>query len=303
MTTWTNTSPFVPSTDLRSPLFLTYWRGDFSRKGMLFLTPFEVICQVAGRRHHAVSMLIEGEGPMDWRQLAPSVEPDGSLSFEPYWELDEWKLAEVEYMPRRAEIRPRTMLMAQALKARRALRAGDLRTVKAFTTEVPGRRGTGWPEAVSTALAGPWSTPLFQHGRLPLTAWDHLVADARTIYRQMMPLWKRRVRGARLLLLDMPLGDDGTTLIDLIDAHPSGYGALGPEWRDGRIDAILQVLRPQEQAVVGAWTLPGVTTWADAAWAMGVPEPEVAGERIRRRVRRIALEQSWRIELGGPAAA
>ncbi|MER7813728.1 hypothetical protein ABZ714_30825 [Streptomyces sp. NPDC006798] len=271
-----------------SPLRLPFWRGNgVARKNILI---------IADGRYTSTGKwdspnLIQGEGPMDLRQTFLCIELDGSVSHCPLTEIEED--LQVSQPIRRDEVRPETMLMAQAVKARRALRKGDLAIVEAFTAELGGRRGTGWPEAVSTALAGPWSDPLRLHGRLPLTAWDDLVADARRIYRQMLPLWKRRTSGARLLLLDTPLGD-GASLYDLIRQHPSRPSFYTDSWTDSRIDAVLQVLRPQERTVVLAWAMPGIQTWADAAWVTGAQEADAAGERVRRKVRRIVRNQSWR---------
>lgn len=77
------------------------------------------------------------------------------------------------------------------------------------------RRSERWCEAVSTALLGTWSDPLWSDGHLPTTAIGALKAEARTVHRQLVPVWERRTRHGRVLSLDADLGG-GLSLHDLV---------------------------------------------------------------------------------------
>ncbi|MEU2281715.1 hypothetical protein ABZ614_07095 [Streptomyces sp. NPDC013178] len=57
---------------------------------------------------------------------------------------------------------------------------------------------------------------------------------------------------------------------------------------DPRLTEILEALSPAERAVTLALATPGVTTWAEAAVAAGAAQPKIQGERVRRKVKRLA---------------
>ncbi|GAA5032433.1 hypothetical protein [Streptomyces siamensis] len=152
-------------------------------------------------------------------------------------------------------------------------------------------RSTRWREAVSTALDGDWCAPLVQTGYLPSTALGALRAEARTLHRQLVPLWRRRTRHGRLLSLDAALGD-GLSLhdlvaadVDLLHREPDGV------YEDERLNAVLRALRPTERQVVFAYAEGEGTTWTEAAAAVGATDPNAFGERVRRKTKRLAAEQ------------
>ncbi|MFG2557209.1 hypothetical protein [Streptomyces sp. NPDC048581] len=151
-----------------------------------------------------------------------------------------------------------------------------------------------WQQAVSDALLGDWVAPLVTEGRLTRLAVATLKAEARSIHRQLVPLWRRGTRKGRTLSLDFPLGDD-VSLHDLIATRPS---AVAPtpcsEPDDVRLAALLRALTADERRVVHAWAQHGIDTWADAAWYAGAADPEVTGEQVRRRVRYLIAEQDRR---------
>lgn len=174
----------------------------------------------------------------------------------------------------------------QALSARDAALAGDGSTIGSFTSDVLGR-WSGWNEPVSTALLGNWADSLFDQGRLTPDALIKLTAEAKAIHRQDTPVWRRKAGKDRLLLLDTPLGD-GLTLYDLIPAQTADDSGLEAVLANPRLAAILEALSPTERAVMLALGTPGVVTWAEAAMAAGAAEPESQGERVRRKVKRLA---------------
>ncbi|MFJ4368898.1 hypothetical protein ACIP4S_32850 [Streptomyces chartreusis] len=156
------------------------------------------------------------------------------------------------------------------------------------------RRGPRWQEAVSTVLAGDWTLPLYLGEALDVGAVLHrLASDVRRTHRQLTPLWRRKVLGVRVRLLDTPVTAD-LTLHDIAATVPYRRDATS-EVADARIAAVLSALRPPERAVVLAWADAGVSTWAEAAWCAGAPDPDAFGERVRRKVRRVVAEQQRRL--------
>ncbi|MFD7334922.1 hypothetical protein ACFV98_02815 [Streptomyces violascens] len=183
----------------------------------------------------------------------------------------------------------------QALNARQAAMTGDTAQVERFTSEVLGW-WSGWQEPVSTALLGRWTAPLHREGHLSLDALSCLRSEAQAIHRQLKPVWRRKINGSRLLLLDTPLGD-GLTLYDLV--APEQRPAFEVEPNEPRLAALLRALTPAERVVVWSWTHPGVATWSDAALLAGAAYPDTAGEKVRRRVRYLVAEQERRRAMPG----
>ncbi|MFB7577107.1 hypothetical protein ACIQFZ_40410 [Streptomyces sp. NPDC093064] len=93
---------------------------------------------------------------------------------------------------------------------------------------------------MGTALAGNWSDALWDSGQLPSTALGALKAEARTLHRQLVPLWRRRTQHGRVLSLDASLGD-GLSLYDLVAADVD-YPAhtVGGVFEDERLNAVLR---------------------------------------------------------------
>lgn len=172
-----------------------------------------------------------------------------------------------------------------ALSAREAALGGDGSTIRSFTSDVLGW-WSGWNEPVSTALLGNWADPLFNQGRLTPEALNRLRSEARVIHGQLQPVWHHKVNRSRLLLLDTPLGD-GLTLYDLVPGQAADTGVEAC-FDDPRLTEILEALSPAERAVTLALAAPGVATWAEAARAAGATDPKLQGERVRRKVKRLA---------------
>ncbi|MFE4999281.1 hypothetical protein ACFRH4_50200 [Streptomyces mirabilis] len=165
-------------------------------------------------------------------------------------------------------------------------------------------RSERWREAVSTALLGNWCDSLVRTGRLPVTALSALRAEARTLHRQSVPLWRRRTRHGRSLSLDAALGD-GLSLYDLVAADVDLLThTAGGAFEDERLNAVLRGLAPAERQVVVAYAEGEGTTWTEAAAHVGAGAPEAFGERVRRKVKRLAAEQHRRLaqRSTGPAA-
>ncbi|MFI6341415.1 hypothetical protein [Streptomyces sp. NPDC050535] len=153
-------------------------------------------------------------------------------------------------------------------------------------------RSDRWREAVSTALAGHWCDPLWQSGQLPFTALGALKAEACTVHRRLVPLWRRRTRHGRVLSLDADLGD-GLSLYDLVTTEVDYLAHTSDGvYEDERLNRVLRGLDPLEQQIVFAYAAGEGTTWTEAA--AGAADPEALGERVRRKTRRLAAEQRRR---------
>ncbi|MER8188165.1 hypothetical protein [Kitasatospora sp. NPDC094015] len=159
-----------------------------------------------------------------------------------------------------------------------------------------------WEQAAGDALLGDWVAPLTTDGRLSPLAVGALKAEVRSIHRQLVPLWRRGTRHGRTLSLDIPIGN-GLSLYEVLASRPSATElAAAGEPDDPRLAALLRALTPEEGRVVRAWAQRGIATWADAAWSAGAADPQTAGERVRRKVRYLVVEQDRR-RANLPAAA
>jgi hypothetical protein len=150
-----------------------------------------------------------------------------------------------------------------------------------------------WEEATETALLGAWSDALWRTGQLDTTAMGALKAEARTVHRQLVPVWRRRTRHGRVLSLDADLG--GMSLYDLVaaDVDLLAHAADGV-FEDDRLNTVLRGLSPAERRVVFAYAEGEGATWTEAAAAAGVADQKAFGERVRRKAKRLAAEQARR---------
>ncbi|MCW8382421.1 hypothetical protein [Streptomyces justiciae] len=155
-------------------------------------------------------------------------------------------------------------------------------------------RSERWNQALSTALLGDWCAPLLTDGFLPATALGALRAEARTVHRHLVPIWRRRTRHGRVLSLDADLGD-GLSLYDLVAADVDLLAhTMGGVFEDARLNRLLGALDPAERAVVFAYADGEGATWTEAAAVAGADDAKTFGERVRRKTKRIAAEQARR---------
>ncbi|MFJ9692673.1 hypothetical protein [Kitasatospora sp. NPDC101183] len=152
-------------------------------------------------------------------------------------------------------------------------------------------RSARWSEALSTALLGDWADPLYDGTGLTPAALGRLRWEARTIHRQLAPLWQRRTYGnQRVTLLEKPL-HNGATWRDLFaDRSLPPDRVLDQMPGDRRLADLMARLGQVERDVVLALGRPGVTTWAEAAALTGSTQPDKDGDKIRRKVRRAIQE-------------
>ncbi|MET9959413.1 hypothetical protein ABZ128_10075 [Streptomyces sp. NPDC006326] len=204
--------------------------------------------------------------------------------------------------------------LVRAVGALKAAAAGKESVIYSFSeaaTLWPGRRGHGarWREAVSTALLGSWSAPLLTGGRITSVHLDQLRAEARTVHRQLTPMWHRKVGGVRLWSLDRDLGD-GMTTYDILRGGPDPQEVLfGAVVDDPCINTVLAQLTPIERAVAVAYAAPSMPTWTEAAATVTATAPHLPGgmdaaalgERVRRKLRRLGTRHTARREAAASA--
>ncbi|MFD5518687.1 hypothetical protein [Streptomyces sp. NPDC127066] len=173
--------------------------------------------------------------------------------------------------------------VVQALNAREAALAGDQAALRAYTSQALGK-WSGWSKSISTALLGNWADPLYNEGRLSPGALDLFLDEVSVINKQLKPIWERQANKEYVRLLDAPFGR-GMTLYDVLSGQPA-IDLSFEGFEDSRLIEILQALSMDERAVAMWRSRRGITNWAEAATAAG--EPEVVGERVRRKVKRLA---------------
>ncbi|MEV4559309.1 hypothetical protein AB0K51_20290 [Kitasatospora sp. NPDC049285] len=148
-------------------------------------------------------------------------------------------------------------------------------------------RGPQWDDAVSTALIGGWADPLNHGGRIDASVVGRIKSEAEALHRAAVPVWRRRVRGSRVLLLETPIGD-GLTLLDLVAGELRMDDLVfEAAFDDPRVAAVVAQLTRAERAVAMAWAHPSTGSWAEAARFAGRPDPEAFGERVRRKLKRL----------------
>lgn len=183
-------------------------------------------------------------------------------------------------------------VLAAALDARNAATEGDSETVDAFSMNVLGLRSPGrWREAVEMALLGDWvellGTFTATDDRIMNLIQQH--ADAQHCHLQ--PLWERRARGKRTVLLGQRV-DETRTLGDLLVEHRTPeQELLSRELSDDRIVSVLKAMRSEEQAIALAWAA-HCDTWAETAKELS--HEQRFGERVRRKLKRLGDRHTTR---------
>jgi hypothetical protein len=177
----------------------------------------------------------------------------------------------------------RSALLA-ALAARNAAIEGDTERVDAFSEEWLGlSHPKKWREAVEMALLGDWVDALGRGKGADRYVLDLLERHARTEHRALQPLWERRTRGKRTVLLSQPVSTN-LTVQDLLAEHRTPESELFGELVDSRLLAVLRGLKADESALARAWAASS-DTWYEAALGNGLPP--ACGERVRRKLKRL----------------
>lgn len=188
-------------------------------------------------------------------------------------------------------------LFYSVLWAQHAAMVGDHDTLIAIGTADLGlrRRSDRWTEALSTAALRDWLKTESGEYLDPATAVQALRREMFTVHRQLVPLWRRRTYGGRRMWMLEHSFAEGVTLRDVLaDTADPADPLFDVIPADRRLASILSDLQPAERSVVLGLGHPGVHTWTEAAEHVGVNDPSVFGERVRRKVGRLAAEQRRR---------
>ncbi len=187
-----------------------------------------------------------------------------------------------------------------ALRARAAVLHGDDGPVARFIQAWLGLRPTAKRvEAVSAALLEEgWDTAIPDDP-------SNLLADLRKrTHRQaraLRPLWENQLNRRRVILLDQPFLTRTGTVMTVADLVPGGQDAedlaLAGEREEQRLSRVLGRLGPEELRVTSVYAQRSGLTWTEAARAAGAADPAAAGERVRRKLKRLAAEDRRRLSL------
>ncbi|MFB7277184.1 hypothetical protein ACFCZV_08750 [Streptomyces hydrogenans] len=194
-----------------------------------------------------------------------------------------------------------------AFDAVRAARNDDAGEIDRFSSRALGlRQGPKWREAVSTALLSRWEVRVM-NAPVDISLLAELRTEAKAIHRQLTPLWKRKVRGSRLRLLDALMSHETSmTLYDVLAGSPARDLLNGAVPDDPRIASVLSCLDPVEHAVALAWAEQPTGSWAEAAVDVismdpvrfaGL-DPAALGERVRRKLKRLGTQRAIRNSAG-----
>ncbi|MER7733020.1 hypothetical protein ABTX80_19245 [Streptomyces erythrochromogenes] len=206
---------------------------------------------------------------------------------------------------------PDRSAMRSALTARNAAIEGDRVEVDTFSRLwLRLDRPASWRPAVEMALLGNWVSTLGDGTADTHALIGRLVPRVQAEHRDLQPLWDRKVRGARTILLGSPVGD-GLVLGDLlVTSTTPEHVVLAEEFTDLRIPAVLRQLRPSERLVALHWARPGSTSWSEAAARVIALDadrlrgtaPFALGERVRRKLKRLGARHTERTSAGSGTA-
>ncbi len=185
-----------------------------------------------------------------------------------------------------------------ALRARAAILHGDDGLVAWFIETWLGLRVS--PERIEAVSAA-----LLEEG------WDasvpddlaHLLTDLRRRTarqaRFLRPIWETQLNHRTIGMLDQPVITGNGTLLAVADLIPGGRATedlvLAGEWEERRLLRVLSRLKPDELRVTNVYAQHSELTWAEAARVAGAADPAAAGERVRRKLKRLGAEDTRRL--------
>ena len=187
-----------------------------------------------------------------------------------------------------------------ALRARSAVLRGDDDPVAWFISTWLGLRVS--PERIEAVSAA-----LLEEG------WDagirddpaYLITDLRkrTVRqgRVLRPIWETQLNYRTVGMLDEPVRTSNGALLTVADLVPGAKPAedlvLAGEWEEQRLRHVLGRLKPDELRVTNVYAQRSELSWAEAARIAGAADPAAAGERIRRKLKRLGAEEERRVAL------
>ena len=131
----------------------------------------------------------------------------------------------------------------------------------------------------------------------------HLLTDLRRRTarqaRFLRPIWETQLNHRTIGMLDQPVITGNGTLLAVADLIPGGQAAedlvLAGEWEERRLLRVLSRLKPDELRVTNVYAQHSELTWAEAARISGATDPAAAGERVRRKLKRLGAEETRRL--------
>ncbi|MFE5923072.1 hypothetical protein [Streptomyces sp. NPDC056468] len=195
-----------------------------------------------------------------------------------------------------SELRPFTTALTEALETEQT-RLSRFVSATQRLRETAENRPSADRNHLGTHLALLWDDPseLSAGAPVPVAVCrsdPHPAQIADFTHPTLQPCWRRRTRNGRVLSLDADLGG-GLSLYDLVatDVDPLAH-TVGGVFEDEGLNGVLRCLDPAERQVVFARAQGEGTSWTEAAAAVGAPDG--FGERVRRKVKRLAAEQRRR---------
>jgi hypothetical protein len=151
-------------------------------------------------------------------------------------------------------------------------------------------------EAVSVALLDEgWDARIPEH---PAFLLDDLRDRTRRHSHILKPYWETQLNHRAVGSLSQVItavGGAALTAADLVaDPWTTEDLALARECEEQRLDLVLSQLKPGEQRIAKVWAEHSELTWAEAALLAGAPDPAAAGERVRRKLKRLGDREHGR---------
>jgi len=131
---------------------------------------------------------------------------------------------------------------------------------------------------------------------------DELLAELRkrSVHqaRVLRPIWENQLNYRSIGSLDRTITTSNGTIFSIADLVPDPQTtealALANQCEEQRLRMVLRQLRPDELLVTNVYAENSDFTWAEAARVAGVPDPVAMGERVRRKLKRLGVEQNRR---------
>jgi hypothetical protein len=123
--------------------------------------------------------------------------------------------------------------------------------------------------------------------------------------RVLRPIWETRLNCRTIGRLDHTVATSNGTLLTVADLVPDPQAtedlALANECEEHRLRRVLSRLKPDELQVTNVYAERSELTWTEAARLAGAADPATMGERVRRKLKRLAAEHNRRLVQTGRA--
>ncbi|MGW6875861.1 hypothetical protein ACWGHA_26380 [Streptomyces xanthophaeus] len=114
--------------------------------------------------------------------------------------------------------------------------------------------------------------------------------------RRWKPLWERKANGRQVVLSSNLIAAGISLEESFTDRRTTEEAALNPLLGNEDVRSVLRGLQPDEATVAAYWAQ-GAGTWSEAAQLAGLAD--AAGERVRRKLRRLGIRRTERTAAAG----